>query len=102
MFWDEDYIDEKIDELKDMIENDTFNKDKCNNFISYDDLDDEFSHNEIGEAQQIFVNKAKEYLSKKHSGKYAIWTDYCVHVSTIELYKDIMKGNTYREKLDII
>lgn len=100
MFWDEEYIDEKVDELKDMIRNDTFEKDKCNNFISYDDLEDEFSHNEIGEAQQMFMEKAKEYLSKNYSGKYAIWCDWCVHLATVDLYGDIMwkKNNNYREE----
>ena len=48
MFWDEEYIDEKIEDLKGMIENNTFDKTKCNNFISYDELEDEYSHNEIG------------------------------------------------------
>ena len=64
MFWDEEYIDEKIEDLKDMIENNTFDKNNCNNFISYDDLEDEFSHNEIDCAQEMFIERAKEYLSK--------------------------------------
>lgn len=102
MFWDEEYIDEKVDELKDMIKNNTFEKDKCNNFIYYEDLEDEFSHNEIEKAQQMFINRAKDYLLKNYPGKYAIWRDYCVHISTVELYKDIMKGKMYRAKLDII
>lgn len=99
MFWDEEYIYEKIDELKKMIENDTFKKDKSNNFIEYDDLEGEFSHSEIDEAQQMFMDKAKEYLSKNHPGKYAMWNDYCVHITTVDLYRDIMwKGNNYREE----
>lgn len=98
MFWDEDYIDEKIDELKEMIENDTFEKDKCNNFIAYDDLEDEFSHNEIDEAQNMFMNKVKKYLSKNYSGKYAIWCDWCVHITTVDLYREIMQKNNYREE----
>jgi hypothetical protein len=99
MFWDEEYIDEKIEDLKEMIENNTFAKDKCNNFISDDELEDEFSHNEIGEAQQMFMNKAKEYLSKNYSGKYAMWNDYCVHITTVDLYRDIMwKDGNYREE----
>ena len=35
MFLDEEYIDETIDELKEMIENDTFNRNVINNFIVY-------------------------------------------------------------------
>lgn len=110
MFWDEEYIDEKVDELKDMIENDTFDKDNCNNFISYDDLEDEFSHNDIDEAQQMFMNKARKYLSTNYSGKYAMWCNWCVHITTVDVYKDIMGKNTKcdegyrkaRENKDII
>lgn len=99
MFWDEEYIDEKVDELKGMIEKDTFEKDKCNNFIDFDDLEDEFSHNEIGEAQQMFMKKVKEYLLKNYSGKYAIWCDYCVHIATVDLYRElVLKNNNYREE----
>lgn len=110
MFWDEEYIDEKIDELKDMIENNTFQNNKSNNFISFDDLEDEYSHDDIQEAQQIFIEKAKKYLSKNYSGKYAMWRDWCVHVMTVGFYKDIMfeyhknddKYIKTRESIDII
>lgn len=97
MFWDEEYIDEKIEDLKNMIENNTFDKNNCNNFISYDELDDEYSHNEIGYAQEMFIQKAKEYLSR-YPKQYAVWCDWCVHVATVDLYRSIMweKGN-YQE-----
>ena len=109
MFWDEEYIDEKIEDLKGMIENNTFAKTKCNNFISYDELEDEYSHNEIGYAQEMFIQKAREYLSR-HPKQYAIWCDWCVHVATVDLYRDIMwgKGNyqenyiKIRENRDIV
>lgn len=109
MFWDEEYIDEKIEDLKDMIENNTFDKNNCNNFISYDDLEDEFSHNEIDCAQEMFIERAKEYLSK-YPKQYAIWRDWCVHITTVDVYRDIMwkKGNRsegyikFRESREII
>lgn len=98
MFWDEEYIDEKIDELKDMIESDTFDEERCNNFIADDDLEDDYSHNEIDEAQTMFMQKAKEYLSKNYSGKYTMWCDWCVHIATVDLYREIMwKDSNYRE-----
>lgn len=50
MFLDEEYIDEQVDELKDMIENNIFYKDKCNNFMSYDELE-----------RKVMINK-KEML----------------------------------------
>lgn len=98
MFWDEEYIDEKIEDLKDMIENDTFDVNRCNNFISDSDLEDEFSHNEIGEAQEMFKKEARKYLSENHSGKYAMWSDWSVHIATVDLYRDIMwKNNKHGE-----
>lgn len=110
MFWDEEYIEENLEELINQIENQTFNEEKCTNFISYDSLEDEFSHNEIEEAQRLFMKKSKEYLSKHYPGKYAMWCDWCVHVCTVELYRDIMWNNTkhkesyinLRESRDII
>ena len=110
MFCDEEYIDEKVHVLRNMIENNDFKKNQCNNFIEFDDLEDEYSHNEIEEAQQIFMNKAKEYLASNYSGHYAMWCDWCVHISTVELYREIMWKNTtcreeykkIREKRDVI
>ena len=100
MFWDEEYIDEMIEELKKSIENNTFKKDSCNNFISYDELEDEFSHTEIRYAQEMLMQKAKEYLSVNYSGRYAMWCDWCVHIATVETYREIMwgKANKYREE----
>ena len=109
MFWDEDYIDEEIDSLKDMIENNTFDKNRSNNFIANSDLEDDFSHNEIGEAQEMFMQKVKEFLSNGYPGKYAMWCDWCVHITTAAIYRKIMQENHYdneyrrfREKRDII
>lgn len=110
MFYDEEYIEENVDELISLIESQSLDKTKCTNFISYDSLEDEFSHNEIDEAQRLFMNKAKEYLSKTYPGKYAMWCDWCVHICTVELYRDIMWGKSnhnesyikIRESRDII
>lgn len=110
MFWDEEYIDENIENLKEMITNDTFDKDRCNNFIIEDELEDEFSHNEIREAQKMFMDRAHKYLSKTYPGKYAMWCDWCVHISTVDTYRKIMWENNncreeyikIKEKRDII
>lgn len=99
MFYDEEYIDEKIEELKEMIEQDTFKKDKANNFISFDELEDEYSHNEIEEAQHMFMEKAKKYLSANYPGQFAIFCDFCVHITTVAFYrKSIWENNNYREE----
>lgn len=99
MFCDKEYIDEKLEDLKEMIKDNTFDERRCNNFISYDDLEGEFSHNEIDEAQTMFMKEARKYLSDNHPGKYAMWSDWCVHITTVDLYRDIMwKNNKYREE----
>lgn len=97
MFWDEDYINDEFDRLKEMIENGTFEENRCSNFISYDELEDEYSHTEIGYAQEMFIQKAKEYLSK-YPKQYAIWCDWCVHISTTKLYREIMWKNSNHKK----
>lgn len=45
------------------------------------------------------MRKVKEYLSREHSGKYAMWCDWCVHITTVNFYREIMwKDNNYREE----
>lgn len=98
LFWDEEYIDDKVNELKEKIENDTIDKQNCNNFISEDELEDEFSHNEIGDAQEMFMAVVREWLFENYPGQYAMWCDWCVHITTTEVYREIMwKNNNYRE-----
>lgn len=110
LFFDKEFIEEALDELKELLETDTIDKINCNNFISYSDFEDEFSHNEIGEAQRMFMEEAKKYLSLNYPGKYAMWNDWAVHITTVELYREIMwkdsKYNkdyiTIKENKDII
>ena len=93
MFQDEEYIDEEIENLKDSLENNTFDKERCNNFIPEDLLEDEYSHNEIDLAHTMFMDKAREYLSNKYPGMFAMWSDWCVHIVTVNLYREIMWKN---------
>lgn len=97
MFYDEEYIDDSVEELIKNIESGRFETNKSNNFIDESDLEDDFSQNEISEAQQMFFEKAKEYLIKNHKGKYAMWVDWCVHVTTVAFYRDMMKECNERE-----
>lgn len=110
MFIDEEYVEENFDNLKEMIENGTFKKDKCNNFIIDHDLSYEFSGEEIYEMQCMFMDMVKEYFSENHPKQYAIWRDWCVHIATVEIYRDIMWNNKnvreeyikLKESIDII
>lgn len=92
----DDIIEEALEDLKDKVETNKLSDDKCNNFISDSDWEDDFSHNEIGEMQEIFMSKAKEYLSEKCKGKYMIYCDWCVHICSIEFFDKYLKGSLVR------
>lgn len=96
MWIDEEYIEEELERLKNMIQNNTFSKDKSNNFMSCSD--DDITENEIETMRHTFVEKAKEYLKENHHNQYAIWSDWCVHILTVECYRKIMWENqNYKE-----
>lgn len=84
----DDYINEQLDELKDIVENNKFTDEKCINFISNQDLEDELSHNEIYMVQKEFIRLAKEYLRENHNGKFIIFCDWCVHICTVKFYEN--------------
>ena len=49
-----------------------------------DDYEDEYSHNEIDEYQEKFIDKVKEYLHEKAPNKYVVTSGWCVFVMTVE------------------
>lgn len=91
-----DIIEDEIQKLKEMVENNELLNDKSNNFISDDDWEDEFSHNDIGEMQEMFMEKAKEYLLEKCKGKYIIYSDWCVHICSVEFFDKHLKDSSNR------
>lgn len=46
--------------------------------------EDEYSHNEIGEAMGILAEKIRGYLHENRPTKFIVGTNYCVHVMTPE------------------
>lgn len=48
------------------------------------DYEDEYSHNEINEAQAILIQQIKEYLHNHIPNKYIVTSGYCIFVMTIE------------------
>lgn len=48
------------------------------------DYEDEYSHNEIDEAQAILIQQIKEYLHNHIPNKYIVTSGYCIFVMTIE------------------
>lgn len=99
MIFDDDIIYLELDRLKDMIRNGKFKQDISNNFVYDYELEDEYSHDEIRKIQEEFANKVREYLLNKHPGEYALWIDYCVHISTANFYKTLI-GNKNSSKFN--
>lgn len=98
MFFDEEIVEEYLDKLKHLVETNKLSKDKCNNFIEYHEFEEEFSLNDIKDIQNLFIEEVKKYLSSKFPGQYAIWRDSAVHITTVELYREIMwKGSKHTE-----
>ena len=44
----------------------------------------DYSHNEIYEYMEKFIEKVKEYLHEKAPGRYVIYSGWCVFVMTVE------------------
>lgn len=65
--------------LEDMKQGKTF----CR-YLSEDEYEDEYSHNEIGECQKEFIEKASEHLRQYSPGKYIVTSGWCVFVMTVE------------------
>ena len=49
-----------------------------------DEYEDEYSHNEIDEYQEKFIERVKEYLHEKAPNKYVVTSGWCVFVMTVE------------------
>ena len=73
-------IQNEFEQFKyDINENIVFGRyfDECN-------YEDEYSHNEIHEAQAILIHQIKEYLHNNIPDKYVVNSSYCIFVMTIE------------------
>lgn len=65
--------------LEDMERNEPFSR-----YIDETDYEDEYSHNEIDECQDKFIEKVREWLHKNKPNKYIVSGGWCVFVMTIE------------------
>ena len=70
---------EAFEDLKDDIENNDFAETK---YLDTWDFEDEYSHNDIDEAQDKFIEKVREYLHENYPGKYVVAGSWCVFVMT--------------------
>ena len=55
-----------------------------NDVIDESDYEDEYSHNNIEEAQGLFIEKVKNYLHNNHPNKYVVSSGWCVFIMTPE------------------
>lgn len=51
-------------------------------YIDESEYEDEYSHNDIDEAQDKFIEKVREYLHENYPGKYVVSGGWCVFVMT--------------------
>lgn len=51
-------------------------------YIDESEYEDEYSHNDIDEAQDTFIEKVEEYLHENYPGKYVVSGGWCVVVMT--------------------
>jgi len=84
-------VEAELDNLILMLKNNEMKTDKSNNFIDQCEYEDEYSHNEIDEIQNEFMEEADRYLNQNYKGQYKMFSDWCVHIVTKEYYKDMLK-----------
>lgn len=48
-----------------------------------DDYEDEYSHNEINEYKEKFIDKVIAYLHETKPGKYIVTSGWCVFIMTV-------------------
>ena len=80
--------------LKQKLKENKMETNKSNNFISIYDCEEEYSHKQIRGMQDYFMKEAEKYLKGNYKGQYVIFRDWCVHIVTLDFYKEkgIKKG----------
>ena len=53
-------------------------------YIDESNYEDEYSHNDIEQAQGLFMEKVRKYLHENYPSKYVVSDSYCVFVMTPE------------------
>lgn len=70
-------------EYEDFLEDMEYNETFCR-YIDEINYEDEYSHNDIDECQEKFIEKVKEWLHKNKPGQYIVTSGWCVFVLTID------------------
>lgn len=53
-------------------------------YFDEDDYEDEYSHNQIDEYKEKFIDKVIAYLHETNPGKYVVTSGWCVFIMTID------------------
>lgn len=56
-------------------------------YLRDDEYQDEYSGNDVEEAQGILVKKIRDYLHEHNPNEYCVFVDWCVRVMSIEIAK---------------
>lgn len=64
-------------------------QEKSNNYLDVHDYEDEFSHNEVSEAQHQLKKEIEAFLEKRNITNYKVYYDWCVHVIDKSLYENL-------------
>lgn len=78
----------EMDILKSTLKDNKMETDKSNNFLRFSDYEEEYSHNQIRKMQDRFIEEAQAYLKENYKGRYVIFRDWCVHITTVEFHKE--------------
>lgn len=71
------------EEYEQFLENMNKNESLCA-YIDETCYEDDYSHNEIEECQEKFVEKITQWLHEYKPGQYVVTSGWCVHVMTVE------------------
>lgn len=53
-------------------------------YFDEDDYEDEYSHNQIDEYKEKFIDKVITYLHETNPGKYVVIRGWCVFIMTVD------------------
>lgn len=81
-----DYEDD-LEQLKYIINNQLYLNNFCT-FLDADDLDWEYSHQEICEAWDSFIYDASEWIRENYPNQFALYSDWCIHLLTADYVKE--------------
>ena len=81
-----DYNDE-LKQLKIIINEKLYEKEMYT-FLDEADLECDYSHQEISEIHENFIREAKNWIHENYPNKFALYSDWCIHLITAEFVRN--------------